>query len=61
MDDADGSDAQDTGDGAGRRDKRARVDMGVEMTAEDKQLVEGLQRFRRSKLGQQVRDVCVSQ
>ncbi|KIR54447.1 hypothetical protein I315_02929 [Cryptococcus gattii Ru294] len=31
------------------------------LTEEDKELIEGLKRFRGSKLGEQVRDVCVSQ
>ncbi|OXB37656.1 hypothetical protein LQV05_003287 [Cryptococcus neoformans] len=38
--------------------KRKRDDA---LTEEDKELIEGLKRFRGSKLGEQVRDVCVSQ
>ncbi|WVQ97760.1 hypothetical protein IAU59_004874 [Kwoniella sp. CBS 9459] len=32
-----------------------------ELTEEDRELVEGLKRFRGSKLGEQVRDACISQ
>ena len=32
-----------------------------ELTEEDRELIEGLKRFRGSKLGQEVRDICVSQ
>jgi hypothetical protein len=36
-------------------------DAGEEITSEDRKLIDGLKRFRGSKLGQEVRDVCVSQ
>ncbi|WVF70124.1 hypothetical protein IAT40_004912 [Kwoniella sp. CBS 6097] len=58
------------GDGHGPN-KRARMNEGglnenngngeQDLTEEDRELVEGLKRFRGSKLGEQVRDACVSQ
>ncbi|KIR60366.1 hypothetical protein I314_03657 [Cryptococcus bacillisporus CA1873] len=47
--------AESRSDGESKR-KRDEV-----LTEEDKELIEGLKRFRGSKLGEQVRDVCVSQ
>ncbi|ADV24272.1 Conserved hypothetical protein [Cryptococcus gattii WM276] len=43
---------------SGGESKRKREEV---LTEEDKELIEGLKRFRGSKLGEQVRDVCVSQ
>lgn len=37
------------------------VDAEPELTDEDRELVDGLRRFRHSKLGREVRDTCVQQ
>ncbi|OCF41591.1 hypothetical protein I317_04603 [Kwoniella heveanensis CBS 569] len=51
----------DAGVGANLGNGSGNADADQELTDEDRALVEGLKRFRGSKLGEQVRDACVSQ
>lgn len=63
-DDRDNNNNDNDGEGDKERvQKKVKRDRGEELDLkeEDKELIEGLKRFRGSKLGQQVRDVCISQ